>query len=279
MDAKAMIKAAVGRAVRVKFIRRGVTAAYSGWAKNKHVGNLAHPFDQSLGIDASGALPAYLLQTGQEADASITGYLGTVPSVMRVALSAIPDPSSWSFVDLGCGKGRALAVASELPFRRIVGMEINPDLCKIAERNARIIATRHPGRTPIEVVEGDASRPLLPAGPVVVSQYHAFHRELFSRMVVHLSACARERDLRFLYINPVHGDLVDRTSDFVRFFASRIPVAPEDRAYCQDDDETVVIWRSTALSRAHPSRCALESRSDATIVVTKADVRAELASE
>lgn len=54
---------------------------------------------------------------------------------LMASLSAPVD--ELTFVDLGAGKGRAMLLASELPFRRIVGVEFSPELCDVARRNLR----------------------------------------------------------------------------------------------------------------------------------------------
>src|SRR5713101_6823082 len=45
------------------------------------------------------------------------------------------EAERFTFVDIGCGKGRILLSALALPFRRIVGVEFSPVLCRIAEKN------------------------------------------------------------------------------------------------------------------------------------------------
>lgn len=57
------------------------------------------------------------------------------------------------FVDIGCGKGRVLCCAAQLPMRAVIGIEMNPE----AVRAARVNAVRMRGRNaPISVFEGDA---------------------------------------------------------------------------------------------------------------------------
>ena len=66
------------------------------------------------------------------------GYEPTQERVMRHILDYVRahvDPTEFTFVDLGCGKGRAVLMASELPFREVIGVDIAPDLCKVAEQN------------------------------------------------------------------------------------------------------------------------------------------------
>jgi hypothetical protein len=40
-----------------------------------------------------------------------------------------------TFIDFGSGKGRTLLMASEYPFRQIIGLEFSPELHRIAESN------------------------------------------------------------------------------------------------------------------------------------------------
>ncbi len=64
------------------------------------------------------------------------GYMGTNPKHFEAMLHQLPiDRSTYSFVDLRCGKGTALFLASEAGFRRVIGVELVPDLLDAARRN------------------------------------------------------------------------------------------------------------------------------------------------
>ncbi len=56
---------------------------------------------------------------------------------MRKLLSSVDLPTDGVFVDLGCGKGKILLLAASHGFRRVVGVEISPRLCEIANENIR----------------------------------------------------------------------------------------------------------------------------------------------
>ena len=45
------------------------------------------------------------------------------------------DASRFTFVDLGCGKGKPLMVAASYGFRRLVGVDISAECIAIARRN------------------------------------------------------------------------------------------------------------------------------------------------
>src|SRR5205823_2569252 len=66
------------------------------------------------------------------------------------------DYGSHVFVDYGAGMGRALILASGLPFKRVIGVEISPQLAQIAEQNIKK-ARRKLACPDIRVVNTDAT--------------------------------------------------------------------------------------------------------------------------
>jgi len=246
----------------------GANAVYGGgWDR-------IHPFDRAHGADTSGTVSADQLQaTGDhEALRHVTVYGGSQPSVLRQVLSRIPQPESCAFIDLGCGKGRPLLVASELPFRDIVGVELSADLARSAQANARINAARFPDRTPIRVVVGDATAYPLPAGNIVLFLYHPFGREQVLKVVQAVEA-ALHSERRAIYVvlyNPVNGACFDDSRLLTRRFARMIPYAREERGYGPDLSDAVVVWQG---GDAPPPPAGANAK----IVVTNPGSRAELA--
>jgi SAM-dependent methyltransferase len=53
------------------------------------------------------------------------------------------DYANTTFIDLGCGKGRTLLLASDYPFRAIIGVEISRELCDMAMENVKRYCSRH----------------------------------------------------------------------------------------------------------------------------------------
>jgi len=202
-----------------------------------------HPFDMRHGISAEGYLPWWLLRSDSEADTENSGYAGCQPSCLRRALSTIPDPSRFVYLDVGCGKGRSMVVASELRFRRVVGIEISAPLARSARRNAAAIRKRFPERTPIEVMEGDATRAVLPPGDLVVFLYHPFGRPLLSRFLSILTESRAGHEMFVVYESPVEGDLLDAIPGFHRWHAETVHCDADERGCAPIDYETVVTWR------------------------------------
>jgi SAM-dependent methyltransferase len=144
-------------------------------------------FDSRFGTDTGGIVqPAELGIEDPGIREKAILYLGSPPRVTRWMLrNAGVEPTDFCFVDLGCGKGRVLLLASELPFRRVVGVEISAGLCAIARRNAGLF--RPPTRrAEIEVHNADATRFQFPETNLLVHMYHPFDPELTVKVFEHL---------------------------------------------------------------------------------------------
>ncbi|MDB5700789.1 MAG: hypothetical protein JWL66_988 [Sphingomonadales bacterium] len=253
---------------RHPLLRRALTIGYI-IQSNVSAAKRPHPLDRRYGVSTQAHVPLYLSKTGTSADNHIIPYAGCVPTIVSNVLDDLPDLGTSSFVDLGCGKGRALIVASERPFRRIVGIELNPELATFARRNARRVARDYPQRTAIEILIGDASIPLLPDGDVIVFMYHPFDATLVETLSVHLAAAqATGRAISVIYENPVHGDVFDRHPAFSRVSAAMLPCSEEELPFAFDPFEAVVVWRAPA---RNPNDIPEEAQR--AIVVVKPDYR------
>jgi Histone methylation protein DOT1 len=69
--------------------------------------------------------------------------VGTPYHTMWKILNSLSLVDSDVFVDIGCGKGRAVCCAARLGVRKVIGVEYSPELCRIAEANA----SNRPGLT------------------------------------------------------------------------------------------------------------------------------------
>ncbi|HEY5057087.1 MAG TPA: class I SAM-dependent methyltransferase [Acidobacteriaceae bacterium] len=241
-----------------------------------------HPFDQAHAVDTSGLVPARHLATGHASDEHVTAYYGVAPSILRSLIErwreTIPAHpiSSYAFLDIGCGKGRALLVASELPFRSVVGIELNPKLVAIARTNVDRWTRSHaadptaPLLAPIEVLEQDALELALPAGPTLIFLFHPFEapllrkvlRRIESQIAANAGSHGSQFDLDILYVNAECASVLDRHPAFKRLYAGHVPMSSEDHAadleaiaqqkeYGSTGDEECAIYRY--VGRAQPA--------------------------
>ena len=203
-------------------------------APNRHI---THPFDLKFGTDTSGYLGPEELVTGQLNDSLNCGYSAIAPSVFREAMRrwretlppAFGRVEAYSFVDAGCGKGRALFLAAELPFRKIIGIEINPQLARIAERNVACWRRTAGTKRNIRVMQGDATNFRWPRPPLLVYLYNPFDCSLVAEMAEKLSADASGYGtVDLLYVNPVCTDTLRTRGTFRFLWTARIRMNEAD---------------------------------------------------
>src|ERR1700719_3166712 len=96
----------------------------------------------TYGADPGGYLSPDQPRSGRPHDAMNNGYSAVAPSVFREACrrwrATLPSAArieAYTFVDIGAGKGRALLLAAELPFRKVIGVELSEELARIAQKN------------------------------------------------------------------------------------------------------------------------------------------------
>ena len=64
-------------------------------------------------------------------------YAPIYNSVIKESFSTISDRNKLIFIDVGCGKGKAVLLASDFNFKKIIGVEINKNLSKICNKNIK----------------------------------------------------------------------------------------------------------------------------------------------
>jgi len=101
----------------------------------------------------------------------------------RVAHGALRD---FTFLDLGCGKGRVLLMASDYPFNKIVGVEFMPDLVGAAQKNIAGYSSARQQCRQIEAVCLDARDFQFPAKPLVVYLFNPFSEATFAQVLENL---------------------------------------------------------------------------------------------
>ena len=131
--------------------------------------------------------------------------------VFRRIMQALPAvPSELTFVDFGCGKGRALVLAAEHGFRRVLGIECDAQLFAAAQRNVRAYrdAARRSGD--IEIHLGDATLHTLPPEDCLCFLYNPFDQIAMAKVLARIERSLREKPRRIFvaYRNPRHGALM-----------------------------------------------------------------------
>jgi len=178
----------------------------------------AHLFDDSFdrrhNVETRGTEEPEYLTADNEAKAHGVRYEPVRVEHMATLMGKLSslDASRFTFVDLGSGKGRALFIAAELPFQRIIGIEYGRELHEVAVRN--IATYRNPAQRCFDVVSicADASACDFPITPTICFMNNPFDEVLLARVAENLSRllAAAPREFFLIYLNSNHRGIVDR---------------------------------------------------------------------
>jgi SAM-dependent methyltransferase len=155
-------------------------------------------FDRYYDVDTRGIVPLELLQIPSANKASGFKYGGSDPDLFRMMVGRLPlEHEKFVFIDFGSGKGRALVLASEFPFKRVVGVEFSPKLHEIAKKNIERLDSSTIRCRAIESVCEDATRFDIPADPAVLYFYNPFGIDVMRQVMgrVNDSLTRSKRDI------------------------------------------------------------------------------------
>jgi len=144
-------------------------------------------------------------------------YQPIEPELFRNAINALEiDFSKFNFVDIGSGKGRALLLASQYPFERILGVELLPELNQIAEDNIRKFPSHLKRCENIQAILGDATKFFFPPEPLVVFLFHPLPESDFVELLVNLTGSLRTspRTTYLVYAHPVFASILESSGAF-----------------------------------------------------------------
>jgi SAM-dependent methyltransferase len=115
------------------------------------------------------------------------------------------DFREFIFLDLGSGKGRTLLMASDYPFRRIVGVELLPALNDAAQNNICKYRSAVQKCFALESICGDAVEFAFPDEPTVLFLFNPFPERGLKKVIATLEQSWREHPRRVyvLYHNPL----------------------------------------------------------------------------
>lgn len=145
----------------------------------------------------------------------LSPYQPTEPALFHQMIAALEiDFSQFTFIDLGSGKGRTLLMASDYPFRRIVGVELLPELHRAAQANIR--GYRNPTQKcfVVEAVCQDACDFVFPAEPALLYLFNPVSETGLRQVIDKLedSLAQLPRPVRILYHNPLLEGVLSESS-------------------------------------------------------------------
>ena len=163
-----------------------------------------HAFDRRFGTDTAGKVESKELgYVDKERQEQAIRYLPSPEGVTRWMLDNIGiDHSQYSFVDLGCGKGRVVLAAAQYPFQSVLGVDLSMALTEVARRNVSIFPASSRMCGDVRFLTVDATKVDYPDSSFLLHLYHPFDANVTAAVLRNLEAslAAKPRQVRIAYL-------------------------------------------------------------------------------
>jgi hypothetical protein len=219
-----------------------------------------HPFDTEHGTDTSGLIWGENLRSGHRHDTWNTAYYGIAPSVFKRAIELVGkraalDWSRFTFIDMGSGKGRAVLLASRESFARVLGVELSPELHRVATSNLKLLLPEEADAAHVTMLQADAAdfpwsqalKGEVLTGPLLFFLYNPFSKPVLEKFLKQLEASFKSsaREVYFLFINPELDAVMLRQTWIEKLWQETMTIGAADQAADRfgSTTETVAAYR------------------------------------
>jgi len=180
-------------------------------------------FDREHGVDTDGPYEGWTflsdLDIPSENWIDANDYVAIEAIRFKYVLASLDIVfEGYTFIDFGSGKGRALLLASELPFKRILGLEFSPQLHRIAQENIRRYSSSTQRCREILSLNVDFVNFQLPPEASILFFFNPCRTQVLAKVVVEIGRSLRTypRSAYIAYVAPtLEQDRLLVSADFL----------------------------------------------------------------
>lgn len=176
----------VGRLVR--------SIAYHTWLHLSPKGRRELEFDELNDVDTEEIIEKRNLPLNSDSE----GYFPSKPKRFVSLINRLPiSRSQFTFIDVGCGKGRPLIIAHSMGFDTVLGIELSPLLASIAVKNTSELDG-------VKIIKCDAAEFAFPPGNLVIYMFNPFSNPTMGQFICNLesSLIKKPRKVYLIYVSP-----------------------------------------------------------------------------
>lgn len=165
-----------------------------------------HFADLSLGIKTDGEGDSCPL-SDDSSGKDMNAYSPTSYHIIRKILAYLKPDHEDTFIDIGCGKGRAVFLAAQLPLKKVMGIELDKHHTSDALKNLKHLKSK---RSPVEILYADASKADIKDGTIYFLS-NPFGESTVTCILKNImeSLQVNDRKIRIAYYNPLFRHAFD----------------------------------------------------------------------
>lgn len=160
--------------------------------------------EKKYGINTTGADELMNLEQLGIDISHATLYMPVSYSLLEEIFEQLSISSRNHFLDIGCGKGRALCMAAHCGFTKVTGIDFSKQLCDKAKDNLILTQKKIPSLQ-YQVINNDAFYFEIPDDADCIFFFNPFDEIIMSSVVKNIKASLKrkQRLVNIIYVNPL----------------------------------------------------------------------------
>jgi SAM-dependent methyltransferase len=168
-------------------------------------------YEKQLGINTHSIVNLTNLTLAGESSEQNHHYQGASYFILFSVFNKLPENIKHNtFIDFGCGKGRALFVAEQCGFTKLIGVDIAKELIEDANAN-KIVYKPKNIKSEISFIFNDATKYEIPNDACVFYFFNPFGDEILLQVINNIKMSVKEnpRKIYCIYLNPKYKSVFD----------------------------------------------------------------------
>lgn len=163
--------------------------------------------ERKYGINTTGADELNKLEDMGIDVSHATIYMPVSFHLLEEIFQQVQPPALKHFLDMGCGKGRAMCMAVHHGFNKVTGIDLSKDLCLVAQENLERTKEQFP-QLQYKVINNDAFYYEIPEDADCIFFFNPFDEIIMSAVVNNIFESLKDnpRKLKIIYVNPLHKE-------------------------------------------------------------------------
>lgn len=161
--------------------------------------------EKKYGIQTTGADELQQLKKMGTDISHATIYMPVSYHLLEIIFTHLPQHNRHHFLDIGCGKGRAICVAAFNGFLKVTGIDFSEKFCDAATKNFKIIQKKT-AHTQCTIVHNNILNYTIPNDVSCIFLFNPFDDEIMKVVVenIVISLQQQPRNLTIVYVNPLY---------------------------------------------------------------------------
>lgn len=134
-----------------------------------------------------------------------TIYMPANYLLLEAIFSKLPSTPRKHFLDIGCGKGRALCVAAHNGYQKVTGIDFSTEFCAVAEENLLRTRITFPSLN-FSLIDKNAAKVEIPVDIDCIFLFNPFNGFIMHSVAKNISDSYNKnpRNMHIVYLNPLY---------------------------------------------------------------------------